>query len=412
MAFAAAAVVAGCSRTAVPVAEKQTAAAAPIKVSAEGVTASEPAVARDASGAIFVVYVKHSDKTEADVFVQKLESGGKPAGDKVRVNPNAGEAKAWRGDPPTIAIADDNTIYIGWTRAYPDEHAKGNDLVLSASRDGGRTFDAPVKVNDDAKPASHGMHSLAVDKTGRVYLAWLDERNIKTEPHAMNMDGGKMHHEEAAEPNSEVYYSYSTDGARTFAANKRIASEVCPCCKTTLLAADDGTVYAAWRQVLEGDYRHVAVAHSNDGGANFSEGVVVSDDKWQINACPVSGAGLASQFPNTVDVMWYTAGEAGQPGVYLARSTDGGKSFAPRILVSNEGGAGTPVLLEQGGSSTSVFPAVDGGTIVAKWSEPPTNSLKTTETAQATVPTAENGITAFVSDRSGKSAVWLALSSN
>ncbi len=35
-----------------------------------------------------------------------------------------------------------------------------NDLYLSVSRDGGKSFDAPVKVNDDRLPAVHGMHSL------------------------------------------------------------------------------------------------------------------------------------------------------------------------------------------------------------------------------------------------------------
>src|SRR3982750_4000429 len=106
------------------------------------------------------------------------------------------------------AIAPDNTIYIGWTRKFADENAKGNDLLLSASHDGGKTFGEPVKVNDDTKPASHGMHSLAVDKQGRVYLPWLDERNVTQPPHLMNMEGGAVHREEA-EPNSEVFYSYS-----------------------------------------------------------------------------------------------------------------------------------------------------------------------------------------------------------
>ena len=402
----------GCSRTAAPAgnreapaANRETAEVLPIRVSGEGVEASEPAVARDASGAIFVVYVEHSDK-KADVFLQKLDASGKAAGDKVRVNPNLGEAKAWQGDPPTIAVGRDNTIYIGWTRNSTEKDLKGNDLLLSASLDGGRTFGEPARVNDDAKPASHGMHSLAIDKTGRIYLAWLDERNVHSQPHMMNMAGAAMHHEEAAEPNSEVFYSYSTDGGKTFAANRKIASDVCPCCKTTLLAADDGTVYAAWRQVLRHDHRHIAVASSSDGGDSFSEGVIVSDDNWQIHACPVSGAALAADGAKTLDVVWYTAGEAGQAGVYFARSSDGGKSFGPRILVSNEAGGGTPVLLERDGRSTAVFQALDGGTFTAKWSGTPASSLNITKTAKASVPAAANGVSAFVSE--GK--VWVVMS--
>ncbi len=211
---------AGCSKVPVP---RKDAVAEPIKVSADGVTAAEPAVLRAADGSIFVVYVEHTEKA-ADVFVQKMDKDGQSVGDKVRVNPNAGEAKAWKGDPPTIAIGGDNTIFVGWTRKYTDPAAKGNDLLLSVSHDGGRTFDSHTKVNDDTKPASHGMHSLAVDKTGRIYVAWLDERNLKPPEHhggkSMDMSTAGMHHEEA-EPNSEVFYSLSTDGGKSLPRTKR-----------------------------------------------------------------------------------------------------------------------------------------------------------------------------------------------
>ena len=322
------------------------------------------------------------------------------------VNSHRGEAKAWRGDPPTVAIAPDHAIYIGWTRKFADESAEGNDLVLSSSHDGGKTFGEPLKVNDDTKPESHGMHSLAVDRQGRVYLAWLDERNVVKPPHVMNMDGGAMHHDEA-EPNSEVFYSYSADGGKTFAANKKISSDVCPCCKTSLLAAYDGTIYASWRQVLKEDHRHIAVAHSTDQGASFSAGVVVSNDNWQINACPVSGAAMASSASNAIDVVWYTAGAAGQAGIYFTRSTDGGKTFGDRILVSNEAGAGTPALLEQNGQTMAIFPATDGQAITATWTGTPTNALKVTKTGEATAPAAATGITAFVREGEGQNSVWL-----
>ncbi|MBP7416848.1 MAG: sialidase family protein [Pyrinomonadaceae bacterium] len=390
--------------------------ASAIRISAGGIDASEPAIAADAVGNVFVVYVEHSGKA-ADVFVQKLDAAGKPAGEKVRVNPAAGEAKAWKGDPPTIAIAKDNTIYIGWTRKLADEKAKGNDLVLSASRDGGRTFGDPAKVNDDTKPASHGMHSLAVTEYGWIYVAWLDERNIAVQTHDMEKMGAAMAHHEDTEPNSEVFYSYSTDGGKTFRKNAKIASDVCPCCKTTLLIADKGTIYAAWRQVLKGDHRHIAVARSTamstGGDTVFSEGVIVSDDNWQINACPVSGAALSAN-GNTLDVVWYTAGAAGQAGMYFARSADGGKTFGPRLLVSNEATSGTPVLLEQGSKAVAVFADVSGGLLTAKWEGDPATKISQSKIPDANLPASviSNGkvITAFVRNSDGKNAVWITIS--
>lgn len=394
-------VLSGCARVA---SDGKPAAAVDTKVSSGTVAAAEPSVIRDASGSIFVLYVEHIDK-DADVFVQKADAAGKLIGEKVRVDPQPGEAKAWRGDPPTVAFAPDGTMLVGWTRKSGHDGSK-TDLMLSASHDGGRTFDAPVKVNDDELPASHGMHSLAVDANGRIYLAWLDERNIKVQPHVMDMSGGEMHHE-AAEPNSEIFFAMSDDGGRSFTPNKRLAKDVCPCCKTSLLAASDGTIYLGWRQVLAGDHRHIAVAHSSDGGATFSDGVIVSDDNWQIDACPVSGAALASPDAHTLDVVWYTAGAAGQAGVYFTRSTDGGKTFGSRLLVSNEAGSGTPSVALNGRTTIAVFPAFNGGTITATWNGTPANELTLSRNEQAAVPVAASAVIAFVREEAGTNTIWL-----
>jgi hypothetical protein len=407
-------IAAGCGKTAdrsAIVTANNGVAGAATRISADVIDAAEPSIAADASGNVFVVYVEHSGKA-ADVILQKLDVTGKPSGEKVRVNPAAGEAKAWRGDPPTIAIGKDNTIYIGWTRKLADEKAKGNDLMLSTSRDGGRTFGEPAIVNDGTKPASHGMHSLAVDSMG-VYVAWLDERNIALQTHDMEKMGAAMAHHEDTEPNSEVFYSYSTDGGKTFSKNAKIASDVCPCCKTTLLSAN-GAIYVAWRQVLKGDHRHIAVARSTamstGGDMVFSAGVIVSDDNWQINACPVSGAALSAN-GNTLDVMWYTAGAAGQAGMYFSRSTDAGKTFGPRVLVSNEATSGTPVMLGQGNAAMAVFADVNGGIVTTKWQGEPTTTISQTKTPDANLPAAVsvNGklLTVFVRNNDSKNSVWL-----
>jgi len=96
--------------------------------------------------------------------------------------------------------------------------------------------------------------------------------------------------------------------------------------------------------VLEGDHRHIAVAASKDGGRTFAPGVIVSNDNWQLSACPVSGAALASTAKDNVEVTWYTEGAAGPAGLYVAHSNDGGKTFSPRELVSDAAKSGTPVI--------------------------------------------------------------------
>lgn len=392
--------------------------AASTRISPAGASASEPAMAADRSGSIDLLYVEHTAGDAADIYLQKLDGTGSPLGERVRINPEAASAKAWKGDPPTIALGPDNTVYVGWTRKYADENTKGNDLMLSVSTDGGTNFAAPVKVNDDTKPASHGMHSLAVDSRGKVYMAWLDERSIaEKETHREPEHHGAMsmamfhHADEEAEPNSEVYYAVSADGGKTFLPNKRIAVEACPCCKTTIAVAPDDTIYAAWRQVLGGDRRHIAVAHSYDKGVTFSEGVVVSDDNWQINACPVSGAGLLAADNNSLYVMWYTAGTAGAAGVYYSVSLDGGKTFPPRTLVSSEAASGTPLLLRSGsGGATAIFAGTgDRILFAAEFDSPRRGIERKLPDAGLPASTVSNGkiVTAFIRNADEKNSVWI-----
>jgi hypothetical protein len=332
-----------------------------IRVSAPNADSAEPAIAAAPDGGIYFVWAEHAAGKAADVYFQKFDGAAKSNGEKVRINPQAGEATAWRGDPPTIAVGTNGEIYVGWTASVKTEKASGTNLYISVSRDGGKTFAAPVKVNDDSAPASHGMHSLAADKNGKIYVAWLDERNIKTPARAENeseisseFQFVKAHHtptpevkqsKEEPEPNSEIFFAVSKDGAKTFSPNKKISSEVCPCCKTSLLATADGKVYASWRQVLAGDFRHIAVASIVDDGENFSQPSIVSDDRWQIAACPVSGAALAIGETGALKVAWFTAGAAGKPGLYTAETTDGGKSFSARTLINEGAVSGSPIFL-------------------------------------------------------------------
>lgn len=319
-----------------------------VQVSTDG---AEPSVAAAADGAVYVAWVAHRPGKEADVWLSRFDREGVLSGDAVRVNPADGEATAWRGDPPDVAVAPDGTVYVAWTaRAVGAEHA--TTLYLSASRDGGRSFGSPVRVNDDARACVHGMHSLALGGDGRVYVAWLDERDL-VPPQEMSHTGGQEGAVKASagmhgEQNRAVYFAASSDGGRTFSPNRRVANEACPCCKTAVVVSGGGRVYVGWRQVLPGDFRHVAVAASDNGGETFEAPTVVSDDRWELRGCPVSGPALAAGEGGALRVLWYTAGEAGAPGLYSAESADGGRTFGPRRALAEGSLRGSPLLLRDG----------------------------------------------------------------
>jgi hypothetical protein len=344
--------------TANPIAAAVTSPTEAMRLSAADTDAAEPAIAADKAGNTFVVFVEYRPDKSSDIFIRTFDAQLKPLVNKVRVNPEPGEAKSWYGDTPSVTVGPEGQIFVGWNRKA--KTGRGNDLMVSASRDGGLSFEPPVKVNDDVEPASHGMHSLAIGKDGRLLVAWLDERNITTVGH---VSGGSH---EMAEPNSEVYIASSTDGGKSFSANQKVASEVCPCCRTAIAIAPDGDVYLSWRQVLKGELRHMAVASSTDAGATFSEPSIVSDDQWELYACPVSGAALLAEANKKLKVMWYTAGRAGQAGVYSAESTDGGKTFSNRTLVSGDGISGTPWI----GDGAQIFAVADGKVLIRASGQP------------------------------------------
>jgi hypothetical protein len=316
------------------------AAASPqaFQISANGVDAAEPATASGPDGSFYVAWVNHEAK-QADVMLVRFNDEGRQQGTAVRVNREAGLTTAWRGDQPSLAVAPDGTVYVLWTARVEANDKHGTDVYLSVSKDRGQSFASEVKVNDDKEPNAHGMHSLAVASDGRVYAAWLDERNVHQPQPSTKAEGHHM------ESNRDVFLSYSTDGGRTFSANRKVATEACPCCKTSLAVAADGTLYAGWRQVLPGSFRHIAVASSGDGGTTFSEPVIVSDDHWVLQGCPVSGPSLSVEpGSGTLKVVWYAAGEGSGPGVYFAQSSNQGRSFGPRQLLSQETVRGTPAL--------------------------------------------------------------------
>jgi hypothetical protein len=327
--------VSGCSRFA---ADASRATFQPVQLSAPEVDAAEPVTATAPGGGFYVAWVNHVGHHQADVMLGRFDNEGAPSGAAVRVNPQAGNATAWRGDPPSVAVTD-RAVYVLWTARIEVDGKKGTDLYLSTSEDQGKTFATTVKVNDDKLPGAHGMHSLAVARDGRIYVAWLDERNIQV-PKPSKHAGG--HHMES---NRELFVASSVDGGKTFSPNRRIAADACPCCKTALAVSPDGTIYASWRQVLPGNFRHIAVAKSSDGAANFSAPVIVSDDKWMLQGCPVSGPSLSTDPNGALKVVWYAAGEAGAPGLYFAETRDRGRTFSPRALLMQEPVKGTPALV-------------------------------------------------------------------
>lgn len=104
-----------------------------------------------------------------------------------------------------------NNVYM-LASVIPTGSSNGSDVMFVRSTDGGQTFSAPVRVNDD--PVNHNkwhwFGTLAVAPNGRIDSLWLDSRNAVN-----NTD-------------SQLFYSYSVDGGMTWAANVAVSNPFNP----------------------------------------------------------------------------------------------------------------------------------------------------------------------------------------
>jgi FG-GAP-like repeat len=102
-----------------------------------------------------------------------------------------------------------NNIYM---LASVQTAATGSDVMFVRSTNGGQTFSAPRRINDD--PVNHAkwhwFGALSVAPNGRIDAVWLDTRNA-----ANNI-------------NSQLFYSYSLDGGINWSLNVAISNSFNP----------------------------------------------------------------------------------------------------------------------------------------------------------------------------------------
>jgi hypothetical protein len=107
--------------------------------------------------------------------------------------------------------ATNNNVYM-MASVIPTGSNNGSDVMFVRSTDGGATFSAPVRVNDDPINHSkwHWFGTMSVAPNGRIDSVWLDSRNA-----ANNTD-------------SQLFYSYSTDGGASWAPNVSVSGSFNP----------------------------------------------------------------------------------------------------------------------------------------------------------------------------------------
>ncbi|WP_339848123.1 sialidase [uncultured Dokdonia sp.] len=231
--------------------------------------------------------------------------------------------------PRTITSGDN--WFVNWAD-FPALGINGDYLltnILEKSAEG--TYDYNIKLqlskgdqiikddfllNTDDVDAEHGFVSIqAYD--GGFYASWLDGRNTKNEDKSKNQ--------------MTLRNAY-IDLAGNITQDTEIDNRVCDCCNTAIAITNNGpiTVYRD-RTETKPEVRDMAIVRWVDGA--WSKPMVIGNDNWELNGCPVNGPAVATQEENVV-VSWFTA-EGDAPRVLTAFSNDNGASFGGAIRIDN-----------------------------------------------------------------------------
>jgi hypothetical protein len=240
----------------------------------------------ESDGRVYLVYGQGDT-----IHVARSDDAGETFGAPVRL-PTTGKLSLGRHRGPRI-VALGSTVLVTATAGMKGGGADGN-LLLFRSADMGKTWLAPIVINDVPNVAREGLHAMAATPSGVVIVAWLDLR------------GGTS---------NQLYAAVSRDRGATWGADALVyrhptGGGVCECCHPSLAVDGTGQAAVMFRNNLDGN-RDMYVARATAQGT-FAAPTKVGTGSWLLNACPMDGGGVAFT-PSGLVSAWRREGD-----VYLS----------------------------------------------------------------------------------------------
>jgi hypothetical protein len=261
--------------------------------------------------------------TRNGVFVRRSLDGGKTwEANAAPIDEEATRAEMPFEDKPYL-IADDNpnspyagSLYVGWTEFSLTKSV----IQFSRSKDGGITWSTPFEISSheglprDDNGSVEGFAAAAAPN-GLLYAVWAD--------------------------GDSIVLATSRDGGITFTPSRKILDVAPPYFQVEgversngfpQIAIDphSGKVFVTWADYRNGDV-DIFCATSADRGRNWSRPVRVNSDPLHNGADQFFQWLAVDASDGSADVVFYDRREDPtnrRATVALARSTDGGQSFA------------------------------------------------------------------------------------
>ena len=217
---------------------------------------------------------------------------------------------------PKIVVDRNGGIALAFS-IFKDKAFNGQ-VLYTRSDDGGKSFAETRPITSSNE--SQRFEVLGLDADGSVFAAWLDKRNrVPAQQSGQKYDGAGL------------FFASSNDGGASYSESRLAQDNTCECCRLGLAFAGPGRPVVVFRNIFDGGVRDHAIV-TFEGPATPGKVHRVSEDDWQINACPHHGPSLSISAAGTYHVAWYTNGKV-RKGLFYARSSDGGQTFSSPIPI-------------------------------------------------------------------------------
>jgi hypothetical protein len=113
-----------------------------------------------------------------DIFASTSRDGGRTFSSPVRVNRAAGEASISGEQPPRVALVSRQSGDPAVVIVWTAKRTEGTRLMTARSNNGGQSFLPPSPVSGSDSSGNRGWQSITTTKDGDVVAIWLDHREV------------------------------------------------------------------------------------------------------------------------------------------------------------------------------------------------------------------------------------------
>jgi hypothetical protein len=341
------------------------------------VTFAGPGIALHTYISFVGIRTPRPERAENGIFVTRSEDAGVTWSNPVAVVDHANTVLPFE-DKPWITAVGEN-VYLAWTRfdeyGIPDPDCRTH-IVFAQSRDGGKTFQMPRQISDspgnciDSDDTVEGAVP-AVGLDGRVHVVWAGPKGLVYDSSVNGVEWGvdRVISEMPGGWDSPIPGITRHNGMPVTAVDASTGPH-------------RGALYVNWIDARNGDL-DVFVMRSTDSGKTWGAPVRVNDDPLKNGAVQFFTWMAVDPSDGSVNVLFYdrrplrqgSGGQGGRSGTMsgltLARSTDGGATFAnypvdiPGFEVTDKITFGDYLGIDaKDGRVVGVFPHIVDGTVV------------------------------------------------